>query len=106
MRKSIVITALALSGAFAMPAAAEVTPAEVASVEVQVGDLDLTSPADAAVLENRIGSAAEKVCAKPDVRSVKAMQAFEVCQAEARDAAMEQLSVANPFDGIELASNF
>jgi UrcA family protein len=105
MRKSIMIAALALSSTLAMPAAAE-APNEVAQVEVKVADLDLTSPAGAQALQNRIESAAEKVCSKPDLRSVKAMQAFELCQAEAVDAAMEQLSVANPFDGIALASNF
>jgi UrcA family protein len=106
MRKSIVIAALTLSSAFAQPVVAEVAPAEVATVEVKVADLDLTSAAGAEVLENRIEDAAEKVCAKPDVRNLKAMQAFELCQAGAVDAAFEQLSVANPFDGIELASNF
>ena len=108
MRKSIVnvLTALTLTGAFAVPAAAQEAAAEVASVEVKVADLDLTSPAGAEVLENRIEAASERVCGRPDVRSLKAMQAFEVCQAEAREGAMEQLSVSNPFDGIELASNF
>ena len=106
MRQPIAIffVALALSSA---PAVAE-TPAPVvaASVTVDYADLDLTSPTGAATLDARVENAAEKVCVRPDLRDLKGMQAFETCTAEARDAAMEQLSVANPFDGIELASAF
>ena len=39
-------------------------------------------------------------------RDLKAGREWKACHAEARDAAMEQLSLSNPFDAVELASNF
>ena len=106
MRKPIVnvLAALTLSAAFAVPAVA--AEEETASVEVKTSDLDLTTPAGTKTLEARIDNALDRVCARPDVRNIKAMQAFQACQAEARDAAMQQLSLSNPFDGVELASFF
>jgi UrcA family protein len=104
MRKSVIAVLAAL--AFMPTPAFAASALEEASVAVKYADLDLTSPAGAETLDARVGNAVDKVCAKPDIREIKAMRAFEACQAEARDAAMEQLSVANPFDGIELASNF
>src|SRR4051812_40555840 len=102
MRKSIVtVLAAALAGLTAFPVAAE-----EASLSVSYADLDLTKPAGTQVLEARVDKALDKVCANPDLRELKAAKEFEACKAEGRDAAMEQLSLRNPFDGIALASAF
>ena len=105
MRKSIVLSlaALAASAAFAVPAAAETAPASVA---VSYADLDLTVPADADRLDQRIEAAAEDICAKPDIRDLKAMAAWQACKDGAVAGAQEQLSLLAPFDSIELASAF
>lgn len=106
MRKSIVtcLAALAVSAAFAAPAAA--AEAVTASIAVPYGDLDLTVPADAAKLDQRIEAAAEDICAKPDIRDLKAMSAWQACKDGAVAGAQEQLSLLAPFDSIELASAF
>ncbi len=105
MRKSIVLSlaALAASAAFAVPAAAETA---TASVAVSYADLDLSVPADAAKLDQRIEAAAEDICAKPDIRDLKAMSAWQACKDGAVAGAQEQLSLLAPFDSIELASAF
>lgn len=107
MRKPIFA---ALAAVFAMTGTAALAegpaPVETTSVTVTYADLDLTRPAGTEALEARIDRAVDKVCAKPDMRELKAVQAFEACQAKSRDAAMEQLSLANPFEGIALASAF
>jgi UrcA family protein len=103
---NLTVVAAALMGAMAVPAAAEAPDTLESSVTVPYGDLDLTSPSDAKVLETRVENAAEKVCARPDVRNLKANQAFEVCKTDARDRAMEQLSLTNPFENLALASLF
>ena len=107
MRKSIVtvLAALALSGLGAAPAAATVAEEEV-SVSVDFADLDLTTPAGATALDRRIDAAVEEVCAKPDIRNLKAMTAWEECKADARIGALDQLSIFSPYEGIELASVF
>jgi UrcA family protein len=106
MRKSIVtcLAALAASVAFAAPAAAE--DAITASVTVSYADLDVTAPADAAKLDQRIEAAAEDVCVKPDIRDLKAMASWQACKDGAVAGAQEQLSLLAPFDSIELASAF
>ena len=107
MRKSIVtvLAALALSGLGAAPAAATAAEEEV-SVSVEFADLDLTTPAGATALDRRIDAAVEEVCAKPDIRNLKAMTAWEECKADARIGALDQLSIFSPYEGIELASVF
>lgn len=103
MRKSIVAAFAAVAaGLAAVPAAAE-TPDEV-SVTVSYADLDVTHPAGAEALDKRIGAAVDKVCAKPELRDLKAMTAFEECKAAALTDAMDQLSSVGASDGIELAS--
>ena len=104
MRKSIVtiLAALALSGMSAAPAAAE----DEVSVSVDFADLDLTSSAGSAALDRRIDAAVKEVCAKPDIRNLKAMTAWEECKASARIGALDQLSIASPYEGVELVSVF
>jgi UrcA family protein len=107
MRKSIVtVLAATLVGSLATPALADTAPAETVSVVVPYGDLDVAVPAGADALTQRIDSAAEKVCHRPDIRDLKAMVAFEECKADALAGAMEQLSLNQPYADIEFASRF
>ncbi len=109
MRKSIVtvLAAAALAGGFTAPAFADTPPAsEAASVVVPYGDLDVATPAGADALTQRIDSAAEKVCHRPDIRDLKATVAFEECKADALAGAMEQLSLTQPYADIAFASRF
>ena len=105
MRKSIVtiLAAAAFAGGLATPAvAAEAT----VSVTVPYADLDVADPAGADALTQRIDSAVEKVCHRPDIRNLKGMVAWEECKADALAGAMEQLSLATPYADVELASRF
>ena len=105
MRNAIVtvLAAAALAGGFATPALAA---DETVSVVVPYADLDVADPAGADVLTQRIDSAVEKVCNRPDMRDLKAMVAFEECKSEALAGAMEQLSLVQPYADIDLASRF
>lgn len=104
MRKCIVtvLAALTVSGLTAVPAAA----ADEVTVSVGYADLDLTAPAGSAALDQRIDAAVRKVCAKPDMLNLKAMTAWEECKASARLGALDQLVIASPYEGLELASVF
>ena len=79
MRNSVltVLAAAMLSASIAAPAAA----AEEASVKVYFGDLDLTDPAGAAALEERIAEAVDQVCAKTEPPRIRGMVAWEQCKA-------------------------
>ena len=79
---------------------------EAVSVTVPYADLDIADPAGADALTQRIDSAVEKVCHRPDIRDLKAMVAWEECKADALAGAMEQLSLGNPYADIEFASRF
>jgi UrcA family protein len=105
MRNSIVtvLAAAALAGGLASPALAA---DETVSVTVAFGDLDVADPAGADALTQRIDAAVDKVCARPDMRNLKAMLAWEECKSAALDGAMEQLSLVAPYAEIELASRF
>jgi UrcA family protein len=105
MRKSIVtvLAAAALAGGFATPACAA---AETVSVTVPYADLDVANPAGADALSQRIDSAVEKVCHRPDMRNLKGMVAWEECKAAALAGAMEQLSLVQPYADVDLASRF
>jgi len=102
MRKSIVTVLATLSVLGAVPAAAD----DEVTVIVDYADLDLTAPAGSAALDRRIDAALDKVCDRPDLRNLKAMTAWEECKAAARIDALDQLSIASPWDGIELTSLF
>ena len=106
MRKSIVtvLAAATLAGGLATPAFA--ADEQVVSVVVPYGDLDVADPAGADALSQRIDSAVEKVCHRPDIRNLKGMVAWEQCKADALAGAMEQLSLTAPYADVELASRF
>lgn len=76
--------------------------AEDITVTVPTADLNLGT----ATLDARIDAAVKSVCAQPYIRDLKAMQAYEACKATARAGALEQVSLANPYEGMELASIF
>ncbi|HEY6816491.1 MAG TPA: UrcA family protein [Croceibacterium sp.] len=105
MRTSIatVLAAAALVG-LATPAFA--ADEETVTVTVPYADLDVADPADADALTQRIDSAVEEVCHRPDMRNLKAMVAWEECKADALAGAMEQLSLVQPYAEIEFASRF
>lgn len=104
MRNAIVLALAAVTATLAAPAlAAEAAPA---TVEVSIADLDLAAPAGNEALTQRIDAAVDEVCAKPHIRDLKAMLAWEECKTAARAGALEQISVLEPFESIELASNF
>ena len=105
MRKSIVtvLAAAAFAAGFATPAVAADT---TVSVTVPYADLDVADPAGADALTQRIDSAVEKVCHRPDIRNLKGMVAWEECKAEALAGAMEQLSLVQPYADIAFASRF
>ena len=102
MRKSvIVIAALLASGAVAAPAAAESI-----AVAVSYADLDLSSPAGATALKHRIAAAAERVCQKPHIRDLKAMERWQACKVAARADAVERLTAHETPKGRLLATLF
>jgi UrcA family protein len=105
MRKSIatLLAAAALASGFAIPA---VAAEENVSVTVPYADLDVADPACADALTQRIDSAVEKVCHRPDIRDLKGMAAWEECKADALAGAMEQLSLVQPYADIDFASRF
>ena len=79
--------AAALSTLTAMPAAA----AEPVQLTISYGDLDVTSPAGAARLAQRIESRVESVCERPFMRDLKGMRDYQSCIDSARDVAAETL---------------
>jgi UrcA family protein len=85
MTKFAINAALAasLSMLAVAPAAAEDFTAQVA-----YGDLDLATPAGAKTLAQRVDAA----CARPDIRDLKSVSAWQQCKDTARYSAMEQLN--------------
>ena len=101
MLKSItVLAALACLGAAVAPA-----QAETVTVIVPYDDLDLTDPADSAVLDQRIEAAVEEVCSRtrPGLRDLKTTTDWEECKTKARAGAYEQLSILGAYENIALA---
>jgi len=96
------LAVLALSAVAAPAAAAD----EQVTVTVGVADLNLAAPAGSAALDSRIDAAVKEVCARPDIRNLKAMTAWEECKATARLGALDQLSIASPYEGVTLTSLF
>ena len=105
MRKSIVtvLAVAALAGGLATPALAA---DDTVTVTVTYADLDVADPAGAETLSKRIDTAVDKVCARPDMRDLKSMAAWEECKADAMSGALEQLSLVQPYADIDLASRF
>jgi UrcA family protein len=108
MRKPI-STLLATAAALGATSAASakdpvVTEGDKVSVTVSYADLNLATPEGMAALTRRIDRAADRVCERANPLDLRSSEAWQECKNKARDEAMEQLSLANPFDGVELAS--
>lgn len=80
--------------------------AEEISVTVPYADLNLTTEAGAATLDARIEAAVKSVCAQPFIRDLRSMQDYDACKSAARAKALDQVSFANPYEGMALASIF
>jgi len=106
MRKSIVTVLAALSALGLATPAAAADISDAISVTVTYGDLDIAAPEGAAKLDQRIEGAVKEVCARPDIRDLKAMAAWEECKASAKAGALEQISVLEPYESLALASVF
>lgn len=107
MRKTLssVIAALAAIGFAGGAMAADI------SVTVDYSDLDPKTAEGAAELEARIDAAVRTVCRRATPLSVRAFQTYLECKQATKEAAMDQvpaeeLSLANPYEGLELASIF
>jgi UrcA family protein len=83
------LIAVCAAGAPMMACAAE-PASEVSQVEVQAGDLDLSTAHDQAVLQHRLRMAARRVC-RTDNPSFSAMSDEMLsCQAQAMESAREK----------------
>ena len=89
MKKLSIASAVAvvLSTIAAAPAAAQDT-----QVAVHYGDLDLGTAAGSQILGERIEAGLKTVCARPDIRDLKSMLAWEQCKDAAMTSANEQLT--------------
>lgn len=87
MIKFAAALAASLSFLAAVPAAAE----DIV-VHVDYSDLDVATAAGTEVLGKRIAADAESACARPDMRNLKGMLAFEQCKAGVVSNAAEQLA--------------
>jgi UrcA family protein len=81
------LAAASLSLFAVAPAAAEEVRATV-----HFGDLDVASDAGAQALNARLLGSIKTVCARPDIRDLKAATAWEACKDSAMSSALEQLS--------------
>ena len=79
--------AVALSSIAAAPVAAQ-----EAQLVVSYGDLDLNTTAGVQVLDQRLEAGVKAVCARPDIRDLKSMVAWEQCKDAAMTSANEQLA--------------
>ena len=79
--------AVALSSIAAAPVAAQDT-----QVAIHYGDLDLGTTAGSQALGERFEVGLKTVCARPDIRELKSMVAWEQCKDAAVASAAEQLT--------------
>lgn len=79
--------AVVLSTIVAAPVAAQ-----EAQVAIHYGDLDLGTSAGSQALGERIEAGLKTVCARPDIRDLKSMVAWEQCKDAAYASATEQLA--------------
>jgi UrcA family protein len=79
--------AVALSSIAAAPVAAQ-----DAQHVISYGDLDLNTATGVQVLDQRLEAGVKAVCARPDIRNLRSMVAFEQCKDAAMISANEQLA--------------
>jgi len=84
-----VILATVAAVPFVLEAAAE----DVGPVVVRYGDLNLSSPSDAAELKQRIAHAAEQICDRnfPVEASLRSLARRDYCVRDARDRALDEV---------------
>jgi len=80
-----VLAAASLAGVSAPAAAAEVTFA------ISYADLDLSNPADVAVMKDRIDAAVARACGRASIASLYGSQAVMDCKADGKTKALELL---------------
>ena len=100
-------TLLALTATIALMGAASTSYAnDTFTASVKTNDLNLASPAGVAVLDQRIVQAAKLVCGPLDIKSTRAVAAWNACHQAAVDGAKAQVeaAVAAYRDGKALAS--
>jgi UrcA family protein len=99
MKAILFMGALALSATLVVPtvASAETNSAGELVARVAYADLDLTTAAGKARLEQRMKSAIRDVCQRPDARNLTHSTNYNRCAAQTR-AATEQ-SIALAFNG-------
>lgn len=77
-----------------MTAAAVMTPADSARVDVSYADLNLASPAGRAALEMRVTRAARRVCGAAAATDLRAAMAARKCVTVAQSTARPQIDLA------------
>jgi UrcA family protein len=70
--------------------------AEPVLLTIEASDLDLSTPAGAERLNQRIAARLERACERPFMRDLKAMKSFEECVSTARDVTDRALALATP----------
>ena len=94
MIKTITALGAAALAAFAFAAPAAASPAGEESVAVSYAGLDLSKPADAALLDVRLRAAAREVCGTADARNLSLSAQADACQKEAIARARADVQVA------------
>ena len=81
--------------AFSLAAIATPAAANTNTVDVYIGDLNLTTDEGRARMERRLSAAARRVCGgRPDIRDLSSLRAFNDCRAEAHESTREQVRFA------------
>lgn len=92
--KNTILTATALFAALALASDADASEPAYSGHQVRVsyGDLNLSNPAGAKAMLNRLDRAAERACGNvPDSRNLAAMRAFRLCAKTALADAVNEL---------------
>ena len=80
----------AAAATLALAGAASSASAESVTVRIDYSDLDLTSTADQAKLEQRIEVAVDDACQKPGIRNLRGRSYWRACREAAYGAAQDE----------------
>lgn len=92
MKKSFLVVLAAVALPTAASAAVPQAEVEVVSVDVAYSDLALDKNAGAETLTRRVNAAVQAVCARPDMRNLKAMRNWQECREAAVNSAKAQVT--------------
>jgi len=106
MNRQILVALVAISGALAVDAAVASSWDEPPHAVVRIADLDLKSAAGVATLRSRIESAARRVCAPLDGRTLQQKRARTACIARATDEALAAVIERAPQEQAEFVARF